>query len=561
MKKLIILSIILCVCYGCDDFLDTKDLSNKNNQNFPVTVADLESMLPPVYQCLAAEEYGEFFLSTIASDEAFGGGGPDDFLSTAFDQHKKSNENMLSKTWSNYYTGIFRANTLLESIPKVKNAAESTKKQIEGEACFMRALYHFNLAKVFGEIPVFIRAEQVVKPKDTPEVIYGQIAADLKRAIELFPSKSYTSMSSNRLGHANKWVAESLLARIFLFYTGYYKAQTLPVTGGEVLTKENIIDYLDDVIGNSGHDLAKDFRTLWPYTNPYTVNDYQYTAGKKVKWLGEEGDNVETVFAIKFGNRGSYENSFRNTINIAFALRGQSVPSNCFPFGTGWGQGTINAKMIEQWTADEVDDPRIKMSVFNVDDEEEGIKKYEDNGWGQIHDTHYFNKKYTAILAWKVKGSSVYASYTTPMYGSLDAQYERESQDIVLIRFSDVLLMHAELTETNINLNRVRRRAGLSDIPYSFEALQKERIHELALEGVRYYDLLRWYGKDAGRVLQENQHNVDVLNGSIPGKMSFNLVERISATGGFWPIPKSEISLSKGILKQSEGWDIPSANL
>ena len=561
MKKFLLMILSVVIVGGCDNFLDTKDYLNKNTENFPVTAADLESMLTAVYQSMAMEEFGGYFLATIASDEAFGGGGPDDFMSTALDLHKKHNENMLSTAWGNYYTGIYRANDLLENIDKVENISESVKNRITAEAYFMRALFHFNLVRLFGEIPIFTKAEQVIKEKSVAKDVYAQIGEDLKRALELFPDVKYTSLPVSRLGHANKWVAEGFLARVFLFYTGYYQQETLPVIEGEGFTKEKVIAYLEDCINNSGHELAKDFRTLWPYTNKCTVEDYLYTKGQNLKWLSEEGDNKETVFAIKFGNKGAYGNSFRNTINVAFAIRGQSDPKNCFPFGAGWGQGSVNSRYIEQWENEEPNDPRIMMSVLNVDNPEEGIVKYEDNGWNQIHDTHLWNKKYTVIMAWKVKGESVYNTYTTPLYGSIDAQYERESQDIVLLRFSDILLMHSELTETNTGLNKVRQRVGLSAIPYSFEALQNERKHELFYEGVRYYDLLRWYGKEAGVILQQNQNGVEVINSGANAVMEFDIANRIKATGGFWPIPLTEISLSNGVLLQSEGWETNDSNL
>jgi len=563
MKKYIYIIAIILVVSSCTNILDTKDLQNKNDQNFPVTIADLQSSLASVYQKMAAEQWGEMFVGTLASDEAFGGGGPNDYQSMAIDQQKKNNENMLSSTWSNYYTGIFRANKLIENIVNVKNVPDATKNQVMGEAYFMRAWFYQSLARLFGEVPLFIKAENVIKPKATPAELYAQIASDLKAAIELFPATSYTALSTNQLGHANKWAAEGLLARTFLFYTGYYQKTELPLVGGGSITKSQVVGYLEDCINNSGHDLAADFRTLWPYTNKFTVEDYAYTAGKSLKWLGEEGLNKETVFAIKFGNLGDWGNSAQNAVNTNYSLRGQSNQANSFPFGAGWGQGTVNSKMLDQWKLEEPGDPRTSMSVLNVNDPTEGIVKYEDNGWAQINDTHNFIKKYTTIMAWKNKAiKTFYPSYTNPLYGSSESTFIKESQDMVLLRFSDILLMHSELTGTSTGLNRVRARVGLAAISYSIDALQKERRHELVFEGIRYFDLLRWYRNDAGTVLKANQDGCAVLNSNVAATMSFtSIADRIKATGGFWPIPNTEISLSNGILKQAAGWDQADANL
>ena len=557
MKKYIfIISIILFSSYGCDSLLETKDLLNKNEQNYPATEDDVQSSLAGIYQKMSLE-FNETFISTLVSDETFGGGGPDDYVSAAIDQLKKSNENLLSNTWSTYYSGIFRANKLLENIDNVKKISATNKQTAIAEAKFMRALYHFDLAHLFGNVPVFISSESVIRPKSTPEELYGQIALDLKAAIDSFPATNFTAIPTTRLGHANRWAAEGLLARVYLFYTGYYQKTELPLAGGGVITKAQVITYLEECINSSGHALATDFRTLWPYTNKYTVEDYAYTAGKGLKWLGEEGLNKETVFAIKFGNIADYDNfpSGMNKMNTAFSNRGQSLQRNTFPFGAGWGQGTVNSRMIEQWNTEEPGDPRVTMSIVNVKDPIEGIVKYEDNGWSQMHDTHNFVKKYTTIMAWKNKATkTVYGSYTNILYGSAEANYIRESQDIVLLRFSDILLMHSELTETNTGLNRVRARVGLPAIAYSFDALQKERRHELVFEGQRYFDLLRWYRKDAGTILQNNQNGVAVLNSNVAATMSYQIQTRMNATGGFWPIPTSEITLSKGILEQNEGW-------
>ena len=557
MKKYIfIISIILFSSYGCDSLLETKDLLNKNESNYPATEADVQSSLSGIYQKMSLE-FNETFISTLVSDETFGGGGPDDYVSAAIDQLKKSNENLLSNTWATYYSGIFRANKLLETIDNVKVIAPASKQTAIAEAKFMRALYHFDLAHLFGNVPVFTSSASVIRPNSTPEELYGQISQDLKSAIDSFPATNFTAIPTTRLGHANRWAAEGLLARVYLFYTGYYQKTELPLAGGGVITKAQVITYLEDCINNSGHALASDFRNLWPYTNKYTVEDYPSTAGKGLKWLQEEGLNKETVFAIKFGNIADYDNfpSGMNKMNTAFSNRGQSLQRNTFPFGAGWGQGTVNSRLIDQWLVEEPTDPRIKMSIVNVKDPVEGIVKYEDNGWSQMNDTHNFVKKYTTIMAWKVKATkTVYPSYTNILYGSAEANYIRESQDIVLLRFSDILLMHSELTETNTGLNRVRARVGLPAIAYSFDALQKERRHELVFEGQRYFDLLRWYRKDAGTILQNNQDGVAVLNSNVAATMSYQIQTRMNATGGFFPIPTSEITLSKGILIQNPGW-------
>lgn len=140
------------------------------------------------------------------------------------------------------------------------------------------------------------------------------------------------------------------------------------------------------------------------------------------------------------------------------------------------------------------------------------------------------------------------------MYGDLvhDDYQINNTQDLVIIRFADVLLMAAELKQDAEPLNRVRKRAGLDPVSYSETALQNERRWELAFEGIRYYDLLRW--GIAAEALN-SQNGVEIQNDGVKEKMNIgDQITRLKETGGFMPIPQAEIQLSGGVLKQTPGW-------
>ena len=113
--------------------------------------------------------------------------------------------------------------------------------------------------------------------------------------------------------------------------------------------------------------------------------------------------------------------------------------------------------------------------------------------------------------------------------------------------------MMAELKQDVSYINQVRERAGLEPIAgYTDEALRNERRWELAFEGVRYYDLLRW--GIAGEAL-ERQNGVTVNNAGTEAVMDYgNISQRIAETGGFMPIPQTQIDLSSGVLEQTPGW-------
>jgi hypothetical protein len=420
------------------------------------------------------------------------------------------------------------------------------------------------MSKIFGEVPLILSAAEPVNyPKSPAKNTYAQIASDLKNAIENLPAEKF-GVKPERIGHATKWAAESLLARVFLFYTGYYQQTELPLPDGGSITKQQVIAGLEDVIANSGHTLVGDFRNLWPYTNSGTKEDYTYTKGKKLNWVGD--NNIETVFAVKSGYVTGYGEAY-NYLCQLFGIRGQSNRNNVFPFSDSYGQASVNPIMVQQWAKDEPNDTiRRWGSIIDVTSPREGFKKYELGGMNMIEETKLFIKKYELVFVYTDKTNAdplkwKSTTYQVALLGLTPNLFSVSLQDIILIRYSDVLLMHSELTGTANGINTVRARAGLPAVGYSLENVMKERRYELAFEGLRYWDLLRWYGKEAGVIIDQNQNGADILNDKIAAKYSADLAERIRATGGFFQIPESEISLSAGVLTQNAGWTGAGINL
>ena len=144
-------------------------------------------------------------------------------------------------------------------------------------------------------------------------------------------------------------------------------------------------------------------------------------------------------------------------------------------------------------------------------------------------------------------------NYSRILYPEIDSDYQlNNTQDLVIIRFADVLLMAAELKRDAAPMNRVRARVGLDPVTYSDEALRDERHWELAFEGLRYYDLLRW--GIAAEVLSQ-QNGVKVLDNMVETRMDMgDIAQRLQATKGLMPLPKTQIDLSAGILEQNPGW-------
>jgi len=562
MKKYLAILLLAVFTISCEDFLDTKDLTNKSSGNFPKSYNDCNQAMAAIYNSMGMAKLSGVYIGALASDDGYGAGAANDYDAHGFDRLRVSTPNMSQDFWKNYYSGIYRVNILIESLGNIDFNSETERKTITAEAYFMRAFFYSELVKVFGEVPLILTAAKPLNlPKSPANEIYAQVASDLKMAIDNFPNDKQ-GLDPERGGHATKWAAEALAARIFLFYTGYYQQTDLPLKEGGSITKQQVVAYLDDVIANSGHKLIGDFRNLWPYTNSGTKEDYTYTKGKKLLWAGD--NNAETVFAVKSGTVTQYSDAY-NYLSQLFGVRGQTKLQNVFPYGNSYGQAAVNPIMVKQWIADEPKDTiRRWGSIIDVLSPREGFKKYEIGGWNMVEETKLFIKKYALVymytdktdkdpLKWKED------TYTVVLEGSSLSSVAL--QDIVILRYSDVLLMHSELTGTAVNLNLVRARAGLPAVVYSIENLRKERRYELAFEGIRYYDLLRWYGKEAGVIIDQNQNGGDILNDKVPAKYNADLTERIRATGGFFQIPESEVSLSNGVLKQNEGWSGADVNL
>ena len=560
-KYIIFAVATLLITGSCNDFLSTEDLTKKDNSNFPRTEKDASKSLTGCYAMLRNmtddnEGQNIFIVSEVLSDDRFGGGGPDDRYAQALDHLKKSSDNMFSDLWKINYKGIYRSNMLLESLPQISFNSQQSHDQVEGEARFLRAYFYFNLMKTFGHIPLITTSQSGNEPQAEPEKVYAQIATDLRKAIDLLPDTKADVAPDTQLGHATRWAAEGMLARVFLFYTGYYQKEALPTIDGS-LSKADVAALLKDCIDHSGHKLMPDFRNLWPYSNPYTTPDYPYAASNNLSWYGEDGANLETMFMIKYSSKAVWDNSNahrNNQVDLYFSPRETdgSVENN-FPLGIGWGFGPISPAMINDWQAAEPTDLRRKASVFDVSDEAPNYV------WGadkQYNETGLWQKKYCAInvKVTDASGNVSYENYSRKLYPGIDPDYQLNNiQDIVVLRFADILLMYSELTHTVDGINAVRARAGLAPITaYSDNALRNERRWELAFEGLRWYDLLRWH--IAGNALAR-QNGVSMQDNLEQKTMDMSdILQRVADTGGFLQIPQSQIDLSNGVLKQNPGW-------
>lgn len=557
---------------GCSEkFLDTDNIYEKSLDNFYSNPKDLNEAMSGVYNALYTEgvHSDEGVAANLLSDMMLGGGGPDDRSAKYVDSFQDPEEDTYGDLWKETYNGVVRANTLIEKIAdldlvsffETPEEAISFKNQILGEAHFMRGYYYYRAARFFGGMPLILAIED---PRDVPRAsipeTFAQIASDFKMAIETMPNVAFPNIPTSSYGHANKWVAQAYMARAYLYYTGYMThmegqaTADLPLVDGGTLSKNDILAYLNDCINNSGYALVSDFRNLWPYSYVNTSARkvvLPWAATEGLSWVGQDGHtptfgtgNMETMFALRYSTTDwDSGQKYNNRMPLFFGIRENSM----VPFGTGWGWGTVNPKLWNQW--DNLDKRKVG-SIIQLGNSDQGTSGYEANKGD--HETGFFNKKYTTLQHPDPDANQEEDRGVKGMFYFLynmdngDPMQLWAAQDFILMRFADVLLMHAEISETADGMNRVRNRAGLGDIGYSLDALKKERLFEFAFEGLRWFDLVRW-----GDVETAFGDNINVKNSGI--EAVYKVTYR-PETKGLVSIPETEIRLSAGVYEQNPGW-------
>lgn len=489
-KLIYILSLFLFIPLACEDFLEKPPQGELTQASFPTTADDALLATNAVYNTMRDPNfnYGLFPLTDIMSDDANKGSNPDDQAASIgpFDrfQHVKT-ETAILRWWNTLYKAVRRANVVIEKVPTIP-MDETLRDRYVGEARFLRALFYFDLVRAWGKVPLLITVDPKVLPRSSVDEVYTLIEEDLLFAINNLPRKSEYGAAD--LGRASKGAAQALLAKVYLTQEKWADAASKAL----------------DVINSGDYNLESDF------DNANSV-------------IGEQG--IESVFEVaSFGNEG-IENGGNQYANVQ-AVRG--TPNR------GWG---FNRPTLSLRNSFESGDPRLQSTVIFLGEVLDGVTIVGDgltpdesvDSHGQIEIECYNQKVWTP-------GINV-----PPSFG-----HNRR-----FIRFSEVLLIAAEaLNENNnstdalIHLNRVRQRARegnnaiLPDINITNkdqlrDIILKERRVELALEGHRFWDLVRTRKAEA-----------------VLGPLGF-----VKGKHELFPIPQTEIDLSQGALEQNPGWE------
>ena len=587
MKKHIItlsaLVLASLVFAGCEKFLDTVSYTERNTSNFPASEEDARQLVTGIYATLnldLRDFAGTCYImqANLCSDDCYGGGGMDDSETQAWDHLMYNDIDHQADFWTNCYSGIGRANMAISALEKVED--EDLRNQLLGEAYILRSWFYFELAQMFEIVPLVTTVpESVADATEYPalasvEEIYGFIAASLKIACDNMPSTPYGSILTGR-GHVNRWVAEGLLARVYLFYTGFYSDKegksitTLPLMdletntlSSETIDKSYVVSKLEDCIKNSGYSLVPDFRCLWTYSNKATKPDYPFMDDCAESWY-MDAHNPEQMFHI---NAAKSSHKY-NYLNYYCGLRtfDSGDYTGVFPMSRGYGFATVNPDLWDTWDENDI---RRKGSIWSVWEEAPRPESYQFGAESQMEETGLWQKKIHSPACYiNGKWSFEFTSISDYYGADKDLGRKKATNDFTLLRFADVLLMHAELTDGKAiyngmdGMNAVRARAKLPQIAYSVDALRQERRHELAFEAIRWGDMRR-YGKAYCIAALEKQLGGKIWNTGKETKMKDQgpgYKARYEATWGFRPYPQMEISLSNGVLTQRPGWDSASA--
>ncbi|GJM64176.1 RagB/SusD family nutrient uptake outer membrane protein [Persicobacter diffluens] len=532
MKNFLIYLFVGSMCLSaCSNFLDSEPIW-PSDENFYRTRQDAEMALVGCYdglQLIYNAGVGTPLVTEILSDNAFGGTGNGDNyeyqMLDEFDlQRSPGHLNTFDENWKAYYKAIYRVNTLLTKMDQIdwgtEEDAELARLSIEAQARFIRAYCYFDMVRLWERVPLLLEPQNGNIPQSSYQEIYTAVVEDL-----MFTAAN--GMEEISAGRANKWVAKSFLARVYLYYTGYYGEDIL---NGKV-SQQEVLNGLEEVISSGNYNLLADFKDLW-IVAATEVSGEGDNAKLETTYAGK--DNEETIFAIKYNVTSDWEgNTDGNHWLVMLGMRGQ----NFSPYGSGWGAMTVNPQLYNLYSNE---DSRKSASIIAF--KEEGLEYNTDD---QREYTGYANKKYLPMC--NPDGSDVINDH-----GGSDFMIH-QFQDYVAMRYSDVLLMAAELGSTNAQtyMDQVRGRAGVAAVGVSPESIQRERRLEFAFEGIRYWDLLRQGVETAATAIDQE---LTVISGGNEETKKIK-AENILSKRGLQMIPQNQITRSAGVMTQNPGWN------
>lgn len=495
------LSLLIIMASCSDDYLDKEIYGRKSTDEFYKTDQDAFRATIAVYDILQYHYNNgwssNYLVKTLPSDEGTAGGGGsgdqpqyqnlDDF------SYDSQNGGVLG-AWRMAYFGIFRANKVVNLV----EPANDYRQALIAEAKALRAYNYFELVSMFGDVPLILaepEQSEYEQPRIASSVVYDQIEKDLREAIDVLPLKSeYSAADQFRV---SKGTAQALLGKAYLYQQQWDSAAY----------------FLDQVITSNEYDLHDNYADNWTLAGEFgqeSVFEVQFVSTVGYDWGNFPWDNgrlqESNIHIQLMGPRGDFYT----------AAPGDSLIA-------GWGflypsEEIYNAFVNAGDSARKVNTLMSEAELIAAGGNWTGENVWDYNGFIRRKYGTYINQTNTDAVA--------------------ELNYATNWR---LMRYADVLLMAAEAFyragdegRARTELNKVRDRADLDDVTASgnalFEAIVTERQLELAFEGFRFLDLVRW---DRG-----SQELADL--GFVEGKHNK------------FPIPFDDVI--RGSLKQNDNW-------
>lgn len=499
---------LLSINTGCQKFLDTNKQGEYIKEDYPYPSGSgvYDQFIFAAYKDLRSYDVhvdGFMVATSIRSDDADKGSTPSDGGADVISMDNfpvLPSNGRCNALWLGYYSLINKCNIVLDQIATNPDliATEAVKIQSQAEARFIRGYAYFMLVRLFAKVPLVENLSTIAGsniPQSTPEQIYTFIESDLTFAAANLP----LNWDKKFVGRATKGAANGILAKVYLTQKKWSMAMASA----------------NAVMVSGQYDL------LTPYT----------------KIFGESGENSsESIFEIQATASATVpvNNGIQNSSHQG--IRGSGV------WNLGWGWNTPST-ILE--AAYEPNDPRRTRTIlYTSTGTTPGITVY-----GETTPLGLPNPRYN------------HKTHTSPSYRASIGHNFGYWMNVRILRYADVVLMYAEAANevggtANANaalaaVNSVRARARkdapagapagiLPDVTTTDQtllraAIQHERRIELAMEHDRFFDIVRWGVSQAAMVAA--------------GKTNFS-----ASRDNLLPIPQTQIDLSKGVLKQNDGY-------
>ncbi|KPL14645.1 MAG: hypothetical protein AMS26_09975 [Bacteroides sp. SM23_62] len=551
---LIILTFTTC----SEDFLTVENINNLSVESWYKTMDDFTLALNSCYCALA--DGGMFGLQYYLMFQSF-----EDrilFETTGFDQFNiNSTSGNVNNMWRAIYFGLYRPSMLIRNL-KDKDAADipgmnqQQKDNYLAQARGLRAMTYFYLVTIWDS-PVYYN-EDNIPDKDLQadltngnrEDFWNQLVKDLEDAIPYLPTR--TQLDPADLGRVTKGMAQALLGKAMLFKHYYYYARF-----GNAGSAEDVADLNKgkqaflDLINSSEYELIQP-------QEPKTRLDYIYAHLCNFSYLDLPSENntypsennAETVWQVQYSDEriaGGWLPGWQwsGTLNFQYFS----------PHSSSFRNLEVHPDLYNEFEtagapAPFAIDPRAHSSM------------YMDGDTMHFDPSHPYYKRYISGVNNKrvarSRGLTLpdgtnglgLKKYYYPVYNELNAP-RNDPFNRTIIRYADVLLMYAEIQlllgddgSGLARLNEVRQRVDMPAVgALTRDAIKHERDVELAVEGHRWFDLIRWSFDPAWGI-----DFAQIFNGS-DGQANF-----VVGKNEFMPIPLVEIELHAGQLKQNPGW-------